>query len=94
VPADVDAFEAAVLDQHGLDIPAVGLNYHSTFFIHIFDGPYSGTHYAYLWSALLEAMTLQWLDDHGGLTRANGQRLRDAFFSAVPPSLPSPPSAP
>jgi peptidyl-dipeptidase Dcp len=78
---DVDAFEAAVLDRHGLALPAVGFNYHSTFFIHIFDGPYPGMHYSYLWSALLEAITLQWLDEQGGLTRANGERLRDAFLS-------------
>ena len=80
-PDDVDAFESAVLERYGLDIPAVGFHYHSTFFIHIFDGPYPGTHYSYMWSALLEAITLQWLDEHGGLTRANGQRLRDAFLS-------------
>jgi peptidyl-dipeptidase Dcp len=47
----------------------------------VFDGPYPGTHYAYLWSALLEAITLQWLDEQGGLTRVNGQRLRQAFLS-------------
>jgi peptidyl-dipeptidase Dcp len=80
-PDAVDAFEAAVLERHGVAVPAVGLNYHSTFFIHSFDGPYPGLHYAYLWSATLEAITLQWLDEHGGLTRANGQRLREAFLS-------------
>jgi peptidyl-dipeptidase Dcp len=78
---DVDAFESAVLDRHDLAVPAVGFHYHSTFFSHVFDGPYPGTLYSYTWSALLEAMTLQWLDEHGGLTRANGQRLRDAFLS-------------
>jgi peptidyl-dipeptidase Dcp len=78
---DVDAFEAEVLDRYGLALPAVGFNYHSTFFMHIFDGPYPGTHYSYLWSALLEAITLQWLDEQGGITRANGERLRDAFLS-------------
>ncbi len=40
---DVDAFESAVLERYGLDVPAVGFHYHSTFFIHIFDGPYPGT---------------------------------------------------
>ena len=79
--ADVDAFEAAVLERYGLDVPAVGLHYHSTFFTHSFDGPYPGTQYAYLWSATLEAVTVLWLDENGGLTRANGQRLRDAFLS-------------
>ena len=80
-PEDADAFEGAVLAGHGLDVAAVGLHCHSTFFTHIFDGPYPGTHYSYLWSARLEAITLQWLDEQGGLTRANGQRLREAFLS-------------
>jgi peptidyl-dipeptidase Dcp len=78
---DVDAFESAVLERHDLAIPGVGFHEHSTFFIHIFDGPYPGTHYSYLWSARLEAITVQWLDEQGGLTRANGQRLREAFLS-------------
>jgi peptidyl-dipeptidase Dcp len=80
-PDDVDAFESAVLERHGLAVPAVGFNCHSTFFSHVFDGPYPGTHYSYLWSALLEAIALEWLDEQGGLTRANGQRLRDAVLS-------------
>jgi peptidyl-dipeptidase Dcp len=80
-PDAVDAFEAAVLERHGLTLHAAGLNYHSTFFTHVFDGNYAGAHYAYLWSAVLEAITLQWLDEQGGLTRANGQRLREAFLS-------------
>jgi peptidyl-dipeptidase Dcp len=92
-PEDVDTFEVAVLQRHGLDIPAVGLHYHSTFFTHIFDGPYPGTNYAYLWSATLEVITLQWLDENGGLTRTNGERLRDAFLSRGASSIRSPLSA-
>ncbi|MDQ1566269.1 MAG: peptidyl-dipeptidase Dcp, partial [Actinomycetota bacterium] len=80
-PEDVDAFEAAVLERYGLSVPGVGFNCHSTFFSHVFDGPYPGTHYSYSWSAVLEAMALLWLDEQGGLTRANGQRLRDALLS-------------
>ncbi|MGH8971894.1 MAG: M3 family metallopeptidase [Acidimicrobiia bacterium] len=82
VAADaVDAFEAAVLERHGLTLHAVSLHYHSTFFVHVFDGPYPGTNYSYLWSAVLEAIALQWLDEQGGLTRATGARLREAFLS-------------
>jgi peptidyl-dipeptidase Dcp len=80
-PADVNAFEEAVLHRYRLDVPAVGPQYHSTYFMHIFDGPYPGLNYSYLWSATLEAITLEWLDENGGLTRANGERLREAFLS-------------
>lgn len=80
-PGAVDDFERRVVERHALDVPGVGLGYHSTFSTHIFGGPYDGTHYSYMWSALLEAITLQWLDEHGGLTRANGQRLREAFLA-------------
>ena len=63
--------------------PLRGVDFHcrSTFFSHVFDGYYDGTHYSYLWSAALEAIALQWLDEEGGLSRANGQRLRDAVLS-------------
>jgi peptidyl-dipeptidase Dcp len=80
-PEAVDEFEREVVQRYGLEVRAVGLGYHSTYFTHIFEGHYDGTHYAYLWSALLEAVTLQWLDEQGGLTRNNGQRLREAFLS-------------
>ena len=78
---DVDAFEAAVLERHGLDVPGLEPHYRSTYCVHIFDGGYGGVHYSYLWSAMLEAAALEWLDEHGGLTRANGQRLRDELLS-------------
>jgi peptidyl-dipeptidase Dcp len=80
-PDEVDAFEEAVLERHGLALHAVGLNCRSTYFSHVFAGPYPGTYYAYLWSAVLEALALQWLDEQGGLTRANGMRLREALLS-------------
>lgn len=80
-PDAVDAFEEAVLDEHGLALHAVGMHYRSTFFIHLFESNYAGTHYSYMWSAMLEAAALAWLDDGGGLTRASGMRLRDELLS-------------
>jgi peptidyl-dipeptidase Dcp len=77
----VDAFEEAVLERHDLALRGVGTHYRSTFFPHIFDGHYDGTHYAYLWAAMLEAIALQWLDEQGGVTRAAGRRLRDELLS-------------
>jgi peptidyl-dipeptidase Dcp len=80
-PEAIDAFEDAVLERHGLDLRAVGYRYRSTFFVHIFDGMYEGTLYAYMWSAMLEAAALAWLDEQGGVTRAAGERLRDELLS-------------
>lgn len=78
---DVDAFETAVLERHGLRLRALGPTEQSTFFSHVFDGPYPGTHYAYTWSAVLEAITLQWLDEDGGPTPEKGRRLREEVFA-------------
>ena len=80
-PDAVDAFEESVLDEHGLALHAVGMHYRSTFFIHLFESNYADTHSPYMWSAMLEAALLGWLDDKGGLTRASGMRLRDDLLS-------------
>jgi peptidyl-dipeptidase Dcp len=79
--ADVDAFEAAIAPRHGLDVPGLEFTYRSSYFDHIFDGAYDGTHYAYQWSSVLEAGVLEWLDEQGGPTRAAGQRLREALLA-------------
>jgi peptidyl-dipeptidase Dcp len=78
---DVDAFEAAVHDRAGLAVPGLDFTYRSSFFVHIFDGHYGGTHYAYLWSAVLESAVLDWLGEEGGPTRAAGERLRAGLLS-------------
>jgi len=80
-PAGLDAFEDGVLEAHGIALRAVGTNNRSTFFPHVFSGHYAGTHYSYLWSAMLEAAARQWMDEEGGLTRAAGRRLRDELLS-------------
>jgi peptidyl-dipeptidase Dcp len=78
---DVDAFEAVVLERHGPQVTGLELNYRSAFFDHIFVGPYAGTLYGYQWSAVLEAIATEWLDEQGGLTLAAGRRLRDELLS-------------
>ncbi|HEV7864666.1 MAG TPA: M3 family metallopeptidase, partial [Acidimicrobiia bacterium] len=80
-PEEVDAFEEAVLDRHDLNLRAVGFNYRSSFFRHIIDGQYGGTHYSYLWSGVLEASTVAWLEEQGGPTRAAGDRLRHELLA-------------
>ncbi|GAB3598853.1 M3 family metallopeptidase [Microbacterium tumbae] len=74
--ADVGAFEASALAEIGLDNPAVPTRYSSTYFAHVFAGGYSAGYYSYIWSEVLDADTVEWFRENGGLTRGNGERFR------------------
>jgi peptidyl-dipeptidase Dcp len=78
---DVDAFEKKALASSGTDFTSVPPRYRSTYFAHIWGGGYAAGYYAYTWSEMLDDDTFQWFVDHGGLTRANGQRFRDMILS-------------
>lgn len=75
------AFEGAVLKRYGLDFAPVPPRYRSTYFSHVFSGGYSAGYYSYFWSEVLDADTVNWIKANGGLTRANGDRLRDTLLS-------------
>ncbi len=73
---DVAEFEARALAEIGLDNPAVPTRYSSTYFAHVFSGGYSAGYYSYIWSEVLDADTVDWFRENGGLSRANGERFR------------------
>jgi len=79
--ANVDAFDSTSLARFKVLMPEVPPRYHSTYFAHIWDGGYDANYFAYLWAEVLEDDAYAWFTEHGGLTRANGQRLRDMLLS-------------
>lgn len=76
VIVDAAGFEAAALAAGGVASPLLPPRYRTTYFHHIFGSGYAGRYYAYLWSEVLDAGTVRWFEANGGLTRANGDRLR------------------
>ena len=78
---NTDAFEKEALARQHLAISYVPPRYRSSYFSHIFSGGYAAGYYAYLWSEMLDDDAYQWFLDHGGLTRANGDRLRRMVLS-------------
>jgi len=78
---DEDAFEKKALDASGLDVQHVPPRYRSTYFLHIWANGYAAGYYAYQWTKMLEEDAFAWFEQHGGLTRVNGQRFRDMVLS-------------
>ncbi len=78
---DVVAFEAQAIKDYGLDYHAVPTRYRSTYFSHIFAGGYSAGYYGYIWSEVLDAESVEWFKDNGGLTRKNGDHFRAELLS-------------
>ncbi|MCY4743401.1 M3 family metallopeptidase [Pelomonas sp. UHG3] len=73
-------FEARVLQEEGVAFAPVPPRYRMPYFSHIMGG-YAAGYYAYIWSEVLDANTVEWLLAKGGLTRANGDALRAKMLS-------------
>jgi peptidyl-dipeptidase Dcp len=76
-----DEFEKQALEKTHLLLSTVPPRYRSTYFGHIWGGGYSAGYYAYLWTEMLDDDAYQWFEEHGGLTRANGDRFRQMVLS-------------
>ena len=74
-------FEKAVLAEAGVALDAVPPRYRSTYFSHIWSSGYSAGYYSYIWSEVLDADTVEWFKENGGLTRENGDRFRRMILS-------------
>jgi len=73
---DVRDFEDDALRGAGLLLDAIPPRYGSTYFAHVFSGGYSAGYYSYIWSEILDADTVEWFEENGGLDRAAGERFR------------------
>jgi peptidyl-dipeptidase Dcp len=76
-----DVFETEALRRTHLDISYVPPRYRSTYFLHIWASGYAAGYYAYLWTEMLDDDAYQWFLDHGGMTRANGDRFRQMILA-------------
>jgi peptidyl-dipeptidase Dcp len=80
--ADVAEFEAAALAAAGVAVPAVPPRYRTSYFAHIFGTEsYSAGYYSYIWSEVLDADTVEWFKENGGLRRENGDWFRRRLLS-------------
>ena len=77
---DVVEFEAQAIKDYGLDFAPVPTRYRSTYFSHIFAGGYSSGYYGYIWSEVLDADTVDWFKENGGLKRANGEHFKNTLL--------------
>ncbi len=81
IPTDAIVFEKEALHKAGVDFPPVPPRYRSFYFSHAFAGGYSAGYYSYLWSEVLDADSVEWIKEHGGLKRENGDRFRETLLS-------------
>lgn len=82
IPAseDILQFEADCLEQAGIAYDPVPPRYRTTYFSHIMGG-YSAGYYSYIWSEVLDAQSVKWFKENGGLSRENGDHFRKTLLS-------------
>uniref|UniRef100_UPI003D70C609 M3 family metallopeptidase n=1 Tax=Nonomuraea sp. bgisy101 TaxID=3413784 RepID=UPI003D70C609 len=78
---DAEAFEAAALEAARIAFPLVRPRYRTNYFAHIFSGGYSAGYYSYIWSEVLDAESVEWFKENGGLKRENGDHFRKELLS-------------
>jgi peptidyl-dipeptidase Dcp len=79
--ADPAGFEREALARFGVDVPLIPPRYSTPYFLHIWGRGYAAAYYSYMWAEVIDQDAFRWLQQHGGLTRANGDLLRDVVLS-------------
>ncbi len=73
-------FETLALERAGVNFAPVPPRYRSTYFSHIMAG-YAAGYYSYIWSEVMDADTVEWFKENGGLLRKNGDHFRDILLA-------------
>ncbi|MEZ2389572.1 M3 family metallopeptidase [bacterium RCC_150] len=82
IPEGALDFESKALAAAGVAHPLIPPRYRTGYFQHIFAGDwYAAGYYSYIWSEVLDAETVDWFKEQGGLTRGNGERFRAELLS-------------
>ncbi|GIU57322.1 M3 family metallopeptidase [Arthrobacter sp. NicSoilC12] len=82
IPDDAVEFEAKALAAAGVAHSLIPPRYRTGYFQHIFAGGwYAAGYYSYIWSEVLDADTVEWFKENGGLSRANGNFFRAELLS-------------
>ncbi|WP_404285277.1 M3 family metallopeptidase [Glutamicibacter arilaitensis] len=79
--ADPEQFERETLTNFGFTPELIPPRYRTAYFQHIFANGYSAGYYSYIWSEVLDADTVQWFEENGGLMRENGMRFREELLA-------------
>ena len=80
-PGDALEFEARALADARIFVPEIPPRYRSTYFAHAFQFGYAAGYYSYIWSEVLDAETVGWFRENGGMLRENGERFRHVLLS-------------
>ena len=77
---EVPDFEKNALQKAGIDLSEVPPRYRTNYFSHIMGG-YSAGYYSYIWSEVLDADSVEWFKENGGMKRENGDHFRKTLLS-------------
>jgi len=77
---EVVSFEEKALKKAGVELSEVPPRYRTNYFSHILGG-YSAGYYSYIWSEVLDADSVEWFKENGGMKRENGDHFRKTLLS-------------
>ena len=77
---DPEAFERQALQTIALNNALIPPRYRSPYFRHIWSNGYGAGYYSYIWTEMLAHDAWDWVENHGGVTRANGDHIRQTFL--------------